>query len=207
MLKTLRFEWNPIIDIFHFKVTQIKKKTFSPKTLTKRQVLSDIRRIFDPLGRLPPKLIKLKNLMQRAWLAKLEWGEGLLADMAEKFLEVRSKMSELRDINFNRLVLKTKQSDLTDFQIFYDLSETVYGAAIYLIAPDKPDWQTTLLLTAKAKEAPLKVQLIPRLELCAALLGSKLKKHCLRKSQPDGFENQAPIRPDGCTKNIQLAGS
>ena len=60
--------------------------------------------------------------------------------------------------------------------VFCDASETGYGAYIYVVAADEKGGQRATLLSAKAKVAPLKTQPIPRLELCAALLGCKLLK-------------------------------
>ena len=57
-----------------------------------------------------------------------------------------------------------------------DASENGYGTCIYVVAQDEHGKRRATLLTAKAKVAPLKTQSIPRLELCAALLGSKLMK-------------------------------
>ena len=88
----------PKFDVFHFKVKQIDE-TIPAKALTKRQVLSDIAKIFDPLGWLPPISIKLKSLMQKIWVAKLDWDDNLPDNLARNYLEWRSKLIDLREIN------------------------------------------------------------------------------------------------------------
>ena len=167
--------WNPKFDVFHFKVKQINE-AIPAKALTKRQVLSDIAKIFDPLGWLSPISIKLKSLMQEIWVAKLDWDDNLPDNLAENYLEWRSKLIDLREIKLNRFVLKEKQTDLVAMHVFCDASETGYGACIYVVAADEKGGRRATLLSAKAKVAPLKAQSIPRLELCAALLGCKLLK-------------------------------
>ena len=56
-IKTIGIVWNPKIYVFHFKVKQINE-TIPAKAHTKLQVLSDIAKIFDPLGWLSLKSIK-----------------------------------------------------------------------------------------------------------------------------------------------------
>ena len=60
--------------------------------------------------------------------------------------------------------------------VFCDASETGYGACIYVVGADEKGGRRATLLSAKSEVAPLKAQSIPRLELCAALLGCKLMK-------------------------------
>ena len=91
-------------------------------------------------------------------------------------MEWRSKLIDLREIKLSRFVLKEKETDLVAMNVFCDASETGYGACIYVVAADEKGWRRATLLSDKAKAAPLKAQSIPRLELCAALLGCKIMK-------------------------------
>ena len=149
--------WNRKFDVFHFKVKQINE-TIPAKALTKRQVLSDIAKSFDPLGWLSPISIKLKSLMQEVWVAKLDWDHNFPDDLVENYLEWRSKLTDLRDIKLSRFVLKEKQTDLVAMHVFCDASGTGYGACIYVVAADEKDGRRATLLSAEAKVAPLKAQ-------------------------------------------------
>jgi len=44
---------------------------------TKRQVLSDVSGIFDPLGLLAPIVIQFKIIFQKLWLLNLDWDDPL----------------------------------------------------------------------------------------------------------------------------------
>ena len=60
--------------------------------LTKRKVLSDIAKIFDPLGLLSCVVIVLKICMQEIWMTKLAWDDILPNDVTCNFVERRNEM-------------------------------------------------------------------------------------------------------------------
>ena len=170
IIETLGIVWNPKFDAFRFKFTQLNE-TFSPKTVTKRHVLSNRAKIFDALGCQSPVSIKLERLMQRICLIKVKWRERLPTDLAESFVKWRSSLSEFTDIKLNRFVRKTKRTVLFDSHVFCDVSRTDYSGCNYVVAQDDQGGPGTVLLTAKAKVTPLKVHSIHCLQICAALLG------------------------------------
>ncbi|GFR27814.1 uncharacterized protein TNCT_217771 [Trichonephila clavata] len=64
-VKTLGISWKPLQDCFMFKVSILSKSLF-----TKREVLSVIARLYDPLGFLGPVSTRAKALLQRLWQRK-----------------------------------------------------------------------------------------------------------------------------------------
>ncbi|XP_025420902.1 uncharacterized protein LOC112691005 [Sipha flava] len=62
-LKVLGLKWDPPSDSFYF---QAQPSSGIP---TKRSVLSDIARVFDPLGLLSPLTFFTKHIMQQLWTA------------------------------------------------------------------------------------------------------------------------------------------
>ena len=68
--------------------------------------------------------------MQNIWVAKLDWDDNLPDNLAENYLEWRSKLIDLGEIKRSRFVLKEKQTDLVAMHVFCDASETGYGACI-----------------------------------------------------------------------------
>ncbi|XP_035232213.1 uncharacterized protein LOC118204004 [Stegodyphus dumicola] len=72
VVKTLGMLWKPKDDHLIFKTAVNNQNSF-----TKRQVLSEIAKLFDPLGLIRPVVTRAKIFMQRLWLLKLDWNEEL----------------------------------------------------------------------------------------------------------------------------------
>lgn len=66
--KILGLYWMPTNDTLNYKCASSLHKS---ENITKRQVLSAITRIFDPLGLLSPCVVKAKILMQSIWSNKI----------------------------------------------------------------------------------------------------------------------------------------
>jgi len=54
----------------------------SSTDLTKRSALSDIARVFDPLGLLSPIMFWTKQVIQLLWTAGLKWDDKIPTDIA-----------------------------------------------------------------------------------------------------------------------------
>lgn len=93
VIKTLGVYWNTTADEYHFVV----KLTEQPRKLTKRELLSDISKLFDPIGFLAPIVILAEILFQSLWLKGLDWDDHLPDDIIHEWLNLRSN---LRDISF-----------------------------------------------------------------------------------------------------------
>ena len=143
-------------------------------------MLSDISKTFDPLGWLSPVTIFLKQLMQRAWEAKISWDDHLPFELADQYLKWRTKLISLKDVELQRFVLLDGFSDKIELHLFCDASERAYAACIYIVATDSHGRRKSSLLVAKTKVAPVKTQSVPRLELCAALLGTRLYQSVIK---------------------------
>ena len=169
IIKTLGVNWNPSSDIFIFTVPHLSND-LDEATITKTKMLCDIAKIFDPLGWLSP--IELKHLMQQVWQCRVDWDQKLPTELTTAYLDWRRKLEALKDIQLQRFCLSKEQSDKVSLHVFCDASEKRYAACIYVVADE--GGRTSMLLAAKSEVATLKVQSIPRLELCGALLGQRL---------------------------------
>ncbi|XP_029157246.1 uncharacterized protein LOC114929752 [Nylanderia fulva] len=169
--RTLGIIWNCNMDQFQFpSVTP-----FEPlKTITKRSILSRISLIFDPLGLLGPVTLTAKIIMQDLWRLGLDWDESIPLELHTKWKRYEAELPTLRQINVPRRVIPFKQHTRLEIHGFSDASESGYGACIYLRATLPDGSHSVRLLCSKNRVAPLKTLLIPRLELCGALLLAQL---------------------------------
>ncbi|GFY41865.1 DUF1758 domain-containing protein [Trichonephila inaurata madagascariensis] len=76
-IKILGIQWNPKSDFFSSSVTLQEQKC----AYSKREVLSEIARVFDPLGLLSPCVVFMKILLQKLWKLNLEWDEPIPEDL------------------------------------------------------------------------------------------------------------------------------
>ncbi|XP_055838373.1 uncharacterized protein LOC129906582 [Episyrphus balteatus] len=131
--KVLGLIWNPHRDIFTFKISL--ESSFAP---TKRMLLSEIAKVFDPLGFLAPVTILFKMLFQELWVheTKIGWDDPLPR--------------------------------------FSDASQKAYSAAVYIRSVSERGEIEVQLVAGKTRVAPVKQLTIPRLELCGALLLTRL---------------------------------
>ena len=120
--------------------------------------------------------------MQKAWIAKLDWDQKLPADLLRKYLDWRERLCCIEKIELGRFVLKKEQFDIFDLHVFCDASELGYAACVFVVSQNNGERMSTLLV-AKAKVAPIKSKSIPRLELCAALLGCRLSMSVIKSLQ------------------------
>lgn len=164
----LGLEWQPNPgDVFRFQIHEITKD------VTKRTILSAIARMFDPLGFFSPVTLFLKIILKQMWQQRLEWDDPCPPCIKAQWEIFQKELSHLSGIFIPRHIGISIPSKVTLIG-FCDASELGYGAVVYVKSEeDERDAQVSLLC-AKSKVAPIKFQTIPRLELCAALLLTKL---------------------------------
>lgn len=167
--KTLGLLWDPTADNLLFTVNFNIKGV----TITKRQILSCIAQIFDPLGLLAPVTVIVKIMLQKLWQLKLAWDESIPLDLRTRWVSLRDSLSAINNIKIPRHVLSVNPINV-QLHAFCDASEAAYGACIYIRSTDAYSNCTIRLLTSKSRVAPLKRLSIPRLELCGALILSEL---------------------------------
>ncbi|XP_018403789.1 PREDICTED: uncharacterized protein LOC108780532 [Cyphomyrmex costatus] len=167
-LKTLGISWSARADMLHYAVRSIDRSG----KITKRIVMSEIARIFDPLGILGPVILYAKKLMQDLWRCKVDWDESIPASIHCAWVEFAAQLNLINQLSIHRQILIPNYIDV-QIHGFCDASNTGYGACLYLRSNDGDNTHCHLLC-AKSRVAPLKTVTTPRLELCGALLLSKL---------------------------------
>ncbi|CAI6377504.1 unnamed protein product [Macrosiphum euphorbiae] len=170
-VKSLGLQWRPYQDEFHFNIAMDSTRS----RCTKRTLLSDLNRVFDPLGFLAPVLLKGKIFMQQIWALKVEWDSPLSADVIERWKTFMRDLETLRNICIPRKVIPAA-CNFIEFHGFCDASEEAYGACIYIRTRGTNKTYHAQLMCAKTRVAPLKAVTIPRLELNGALLLAELAR-------------------------------
>jgi len=173
-LKTLGITWSVHDDQIRYTTHPIK----IVEKLTKRNILSEIAKIFDPLGLLGPIVFYAKKLMQNVWLSKVHWDESVPQHIYTEWLEFARQLEVIEQIAFHRRLLIEECQDI-QIHGFCDASSSGYGACIYVRSKGKHDIAMVRLLCAKSRVAPLKTVTLPRLELCGALLLARLQREAI----------------------------
>ncbi|XP_064292696.1 uncharacterized protein LOC135309931 [Plodia interpunctella] len=170
IVKILGLTWVPRADIFQYSVD------LPPLTepLTKRKVISDISRLFDPLGWLAPSIILAKVLIQKLWLAGIDWDQAVPKDLLSEWITYRNNLNSLSDIKIPRWIATISSNDNVELHGFSDASKIAYAAVVYTRVTNSAGEINVHLVASKTKVAPIKQVSIPRLELCGATLLAKL---------------------------------
>ena len=148
------------------------------KQNTKRELVADVAKLFDPMGLASPGIIKLKMYLQMCWTQGLGWDDNLPNDLKESYDQWRTQLCKLIRMCINRCVLPPKKTVTFQVHVFADASQLAYGACVFTRIEDSAGNITTALLTSKV--APIKTLTILRLELQAAAMCAKLAKSVMR---------------------------
>ncbi|GFV96029.1 integrase catalytic domain-containing protein [Trichonephila clavipes] len=161
-IKILGIQWNPKSDFFSFSVSLLEERCI----YSKRDVLSEIARVFDPLGLLSPCIVFMKILLQELWKLNLEWDEPIPEDLNKQWATFRKELHLIEKMKIPWCVLLPSYIQL-EIHAFCDSSVRAYCTAIYLKCIASENISVSLL-TSKTRVAPLKTQSLPRLELTIA---------------------------------------
>ena len=174
-LKALGIGWNTLTDCFEFHVPT--NRFLLRERETKRSMLSDASKLFDPMGILSPYTIRSKVMFQQLWSRGLQWDENLPEDIKQQWDIWKSELPVLNEICIPRSLMKNGKSG-TSLQLhgFGDASPKAYGAVVYARVTQCNGDVETYLVMSKTRVAPTKVVSLPRLELLAAVINSRLLK-------------------------------
>lgn len=185
---TLGISWQCTKDVFNYNTSHIATRTAT----TKRQILSTISQLFDPLGLITPITILAKMFMQKIWQLKTDWDVDVPAELLSDWRVFQSQLVDIEKITIPRHVPRYENSELHGFS---DSSETAYGACVYIRTMVNGTY-TCNLLCARSRVAPLKTISLPRLELSAALLLAELMQRiikCIDFSGPTYYWSDSTI--------------
>ncbi|XP_058826961.1 uncharacterized protein LOC131686947 [Topomyia yanbarensis] len=180
--RVLGLLWSTEADELHFSTTmtnEIQNLVEGNQRPTKRQMLKCLMGFFDPLGLMSFFHIHGKMLLQDVWRSGIEWDDVVSDSIFERWLKWTRLFSEVSVVRIPRCYFHEatlEHYDGLQLHVFVDASEVAYSAAAYFRVVNPHGIGECALVAAKAKVAPLKPLSVPRMELQAAVLGSRLMK-------------------------------
>jgi hypothetical protein len=157
--------WNIKTDIFTFRVSD------DVKPFTRRGILSTINSVYDPIGFASPVVITGKLLLQDLVSANQNWDDPLSDDKLAVWKDWCDSLGSLNNLEIPRHYMLVTSEDTRELHVFSDASERVIAASAYIVSYRNGFPQKTSFVLGKTKVAPRTGHTIPRLELCAAVLG------------------------------------
>lgn len=174
----LGLKWLMDEDCFTFQV----KNPHLEGGITKRLITSHVAQLYDPNGYITPVIIRGKMLIQDLWRAKVGWDEKLSDTFVNIWTEIWKDITCLEKFKIGRWLATGKE---TSIQVhgFSDSSERAMGAGVYVRVQKLNGKVECNLLVTKSRIAPVKTVSIPRLELSAAELLSRLVREVLHSNE------------------------
>ncbi len=179
----LGVKWDTASDTLGLTETATQKK--EGLTHTKRNVLSQLASVHDPLGLISPMAILGKVLMQDIWEQKLDWDDPLPKELLERYTSWKKEIPLLQQVGMPRW-LGYEKKDKIYLASFGDSSLKSYAAVIYLVVKKRSGETISNVVMAKSRVAPKRLfkvkklkcekMTITRLELCGQVLNAKLAK-------------------------------
>ncbi|XP_058840106.1 uncharacterized protein LOC131695595 [Topomyia yanbarensis] len=176
--RVLGLIWDTVQDVLSFSVPFQTDMMHQEERPTKRQVLSAVMSLFDPLGLLAPFTVLGKMLIQDLWRTGCEWDELIDDESYTKWRQWTEMLPEIERVRVPRSYFGNVHSDdygQIQLHVFCDAGENAYGCAGYLRIVVNEEVKCSLVM-ARSKIAPLKQLTIPRLELQAAVLAARMVK-------------------------------
>ncbi|XP_068684466.1 uncharacterized protein [Montipora foliosa] len=160
--KVLGIVWNSTEDSLKLKVKSETIDCLNSSEWTKRSILSQIARIYDPVGFAAAFLIRAKIGFQELW--------------QQKWLSLFKEMKELNEVSFPRSLSPPEPADSQPtLCAFADASQDAFGSCAYIKWAVEKGKFYVRFIAAKSRVAPLKEITIPRLKLQAAVLASRVQ--------------------------------
>ncbi|XP_062511855.1 uncharacterized protein LOC134187719 [Corticium candelabrum] len=155
----------------------------SDQHTTKREILQDIARIYDPLGLIAPVTFYGKVFMQKLWKASMSWDEKLSPRHCDEWSQICNKFQSLSTLKIPRLSGTIGKDSHCQVVVFNDASLKSYAAAVYLLVKNGESIEVNLVFS-KMHLTPIqsavaneehqkkgKKLTLPRLELLSTVIG------------------------------------
>ena len=144
-----------------------------PSNLTKRMVLSQMMRIYDPMGLVCAFTLKGKMLLRETWEKKLGWDESLPDDLRGRWVHFMCILYDLRKLEYPRSIKPPTAEGDPMLVLLSDASDKAYGFMAFARWLCTDGTYQSRFIMAKNRIAPLVKRSTPQLELNAAVLSKR----------------------------------
>ena len=144
-----------------------------PTKLTKRMVLEQVMRIYDPIGILSPFIVRGKMNLRETWELVSAWDDPLPDHMRAKWISFFKEMTELDGMKYDRCITPAGAQGMPMLVILCDASDKAYGFVAYIRWKLEDGNYFCRLILAKSRIAPIRKLSTPQLELNGAVLAKR----------------------------------
>lgn len=147
-----------------------------PEVLTRRIVLEQTMRIYDPMGLLSPFTLIAKEYLRETWTRKLQWDEPIPSDLRDKWIELFRQIYQIAELQYDRCLKPKEATGQPALILLSDGSDRAYGFAAYIRWKLQDGSWWCRLIMAKSRIAPLKKLSTPQMELNGVVLSKRGRK-------------------------------
>ena len=166
-MNILGIQWTTKNDLLHLAPTNT---TNIKKLVTKREILQQSCKTFDPLGFATPVTIRAKILIQTLWKKGVAWDEPLDTVLCQEWSTIFRDIVSISDLMIPRQYFNCESKMCkAELHLFCDASIKAYGTIAFFFQ----EAETTFVMS-RGRVAPLKTLTLPQLELLGALTAARL---------------------------------
>jgi len=175
--RALGVQWCVSSDTFGFSII------VKDRPATRRGILSVVSSVYDPLGFVSPFILSAKILLQDLCRKKLNWDDKIPDEDLQRWKSWLETLPKLEQFSVDRCFKPPDFGEVISSQLHYfsDASEVAYGAVAYLRLVNASGVVHCSFVIGKSRLSPLKPVTIPRLELSAAVLSTRLDRMILEE--------------------------
>lgn len=149
-VKTFGVSLNPDADIIYFPIKFKRTGVY-----TKRTILSNMSRLFDPLGLATAVTINARIALQEICKMKnIGWNYPLPTQLQLTWEKLFEEMKDLTTVQFPRCLLSEDSFGLAELHVFANASILAHGPTAYLVWSHANGTEVRLI-SAKARVTPL----------------------------------------------------
>jgi len=175
--RALGLQWDVERDVFKFKTT------ITSKPATRRGILSMTSSIYDPLGFISPYVLPAKFILQDLCRQGFGWDDPVPEREQERWNQWLEELPKLKELEVNRCLKPKSFGEVVSAELhnFSDASQLGYGAVSYLRLVNGEGIVHCAFIMGKSRLTPIKQVTIPRLELAAAVVATRLSSMIIQE--------------------------